>query len=240
MSSTGRREDVHRHSGWLIPGALFFATLLLSGLFLGWYLRPDPRSQTAPTGQSGLVALNLHGASFAVPANYIENAKARAGGDINTLTLVALFPSWQGYSDSQAQLFASNAPDSPLIRLSLRGDASGLKARERLERIYRPNFADAQGEQSAFDMTRYGFVPGSSYGDSDLFAGENNKELMLFLCERPSAQFPSPSCLAIDRPLTAELSYSYRFKRAYLGRWREIATGVDALIAKFRADSVKP
>src|SRR5689334_2069200 len=110
MSSTGRREEVHRHSGWLIPAAFFFAILLLSGLFLGWYLRPGPRSQGAPTGQSGLVELHVHGTAFAVPANYVEDARARAGGDMEALTLVALFPSWQGYSEDQARQFASNAP----------------------------------------------------------------------------------------------------------------------------------
>lgn len=234
MSSTGRREEIHRHSGWLIPGAFFFAILLLSGLFLGWYLRPGPRSQLTPTGQSSLVELRLHGISFAVPANYIENAKARSGGDMEALTLVALFPSWQGYSESQARLFAGNAPNAPLIRLSLRADTNGLTARERLERIYRPSLADAQGEQGPFGLTRYGFVPESGYGDDDLFAGENKNGLMLFLCERTSAQFPSPNCLAIDRRLAPELSYSYRFKRAYLGRWQEIAAGVDQLIARFR------
>lgn len=234
MSSTGRREEVHRHSGWLIPGTLFLATLLLSSLFLGWYLRPGPRSQLAP--QSSLVELRLHGTSFAVPANYIENAKARAGGDMDALTLVTLFPSWQGYSESQARLFASDAPDSPRIRLSLRGDRSGLKPGERLERIYRPSFADPKGEPGPFGLTRYGFVADSGYGDDELFAGRNGNALMLFLCERPSVQFPSPNCLAIDRGLAPELSYSYRFKRAWLGRWREIATGVDNLIARFRAD----
>src|SRR5476651_126722 len=40
------KEDVHQHSGWLIPLAVAFAILLLSGLFLGWYLRPGPRPQS--------------------------------------------------------------------------------------------------------------------------------------------------------------------------------------------------
>src|SRR5258706_5411993 len=215
MSSTGRREEVHRHSGWLVPGGFFFVILLLSGLFLGWYLRPGPRSQVAP--QSSLVRLSLRGVTFAIPANYIENAKARAGGDMDAVTLVTLFSSWQGYSEGQARLFGGNAPDSPLIRLSLRGDATGLDARDRLNRIYRPHVANPQGEQEPFGLTRYDFVPDSGYGDANLFAGENGKGLMLFLCERASAEFPSPSCLAIDRPLASDLSYSYRFKRAYLG-----------------------
>jgi len=234
MSSTGRREEVHRHSGWLLPGMLFLATLLLSGLLLGWYLRPDPRSPPAPTDRSTLVELRLHGASFTVPANYIENAKARAGGDMDAITLVTLFPSWQGYSESQARLFTSNAPDSPLVRLSLRGEPNGLDAQSRLDRIYKPQIANAQGETGPYGLTRYGFVANSGYGEDELFAGNSAQGLLLLLCERASAEFPSPSCLAIDRPLAPELSYSYRFKRAWLGRWQEIATGVDTLIAKFR------
>ncbi|HWU54770.1 MAG TPA: hypothetical protein VN175_04650 [Rhizomicrobium sp.] len=236
MSSTGRREEVHRHSGWLIPGAFLLAILLLSGLFLGWYLRPSFRSQVAPTGQSSLVNLRVHGISFAIPANYIENARARAGGDMNALTLVALFPSWQGYSESQARLFSSNAPDSPLVRLSLRGDPNNLKAEDRLNRVYKPHMVNAEGEAGPFGLTHYGFAPESGYGASDLFAGDSTKGLLLLLCERASVEFPSPSCLAIDRPLAPDLSYSYRFKRAYLGHWREIAADVDRLIAKFRAN----
>jgi len=232
----GRRDEIHSHSGWLIPGIVFFAVMLLSGLFLGWYLRPGPKSLAAPTGQSGLVKLSLHGTSFVIPANYIENAKARAGGEMNTVTLVTLFSSWRGYSEDQARLFGGNAPDSPLIRVSLRSDPNNLDASERLNRIYRPHLAEAQGEQGSFGLARYDFVAESGYGDADLFTGENEKGLMLFLCERPSTEFPSPNCLAVDRPLAPDLSYSYRFKRAYLGRWREVATGVDQLIAKFRAN----
>jgi hypothetical protein len=68
-----------------------------------------------------------------------------------------------------------------------------------------------------------------------LFAGESASGLVLLLCERASADFSSPNCLAVDRPLARNLSFSYRFKRAYLARWREMALGVDSLIAKFRA-----
>jgi len=234
MSSTGRREEIHRHSGWVIPGVFLFAIMLLCGLLLGWYLRPGLKSPGAPTGQSGLVRLNLNGVAFAIPANYIANAQARAGGERDAVTLVTLLFSWRGYSDADARLFGGNAPDSPLVRLSLRGDPSGLGPRERLERIYRPYIAQDRGETGPFGLTRYTFVPDAGYGDTDLFAGGDDKEMVLFLCERASTQFPSPNCLAIDRPLTAGLSYSYRFKRAYLGRWREVAAGVDRLIARFR------
>ena len=43
MTIQDQREEAHGHSGWLIPLGLVCAILLLSGLFLGWYLRPGPR-----------------------------------------------------------------------------------------------------------------------------------------------------------------------------------------------------
>jgi hypothetical protein len=232
MGSTSQKEEIHRHSGWLIPGVFFFAILVLSGLLLGWYLRPGPRSVVAPTGQSGLVTISLRGVSLAIPANYIENATARAGGEMDGITLAMLFPSWHGYSDAEARLFAGNAPDSPVVRLSLRGDPNNLDARGRLNRLYMPHIANPGGESGPFGLTRYSFTPDSGY-EGDLFVGENGKGLVLLLCERASAEFSSPNCLAVDRPLARNLSFSYRFKRAYLARWQEMSAGVDSLIARF-------
>ena len=234
MGSTGQQEEIHRHSGWLIPAAFFFAILLLSGLFLGWYLRPGPKAPAAPTGQSTLVRVTVRGIPFAIPANYIESSAARAGGELDSLALSVLFPSWRGYSESQARLFTGNAPDSPVIRLSLRGDPNDLDERARLDRIYMPYIRDPKGSPGPFGLTQYGFARDSGYERDDLFAGENDKGLVLLLCERASADLPSPNCLAIDRPLAKNLSFSYRFKRAYLARWREVSAGVDVLIARLK------
>jgi hypothetical protein len=234
MSGAGQSEEIHRHSGWLVPAAFFCAILLLSGLFLGWYLRPGPKVSAAPTGQLTLVQMTVRGTAFAIPANYIESSAARAGGEMDSLALAALFPSWRGYSDAEARLFTGNAPDSPVIRLSLRGEPNNLDERARLERIYMPYISNPKGAAGSFGLTQYGFARDSGYERDDLFAGENEKGLVLLLCERASAELPSPNCLAIDRPLAKNLSFSYRFKRAYLARWREVSAGVDVLIAKFR------
>ena len=101
--------------------------------------------------------------------------------------------------------------------------------RARLDRIYRPASPIPRARQAPFGLTRYGFSADSGYRDNELFAGESGKGLELLLCERGSAEFPSPNCLAIDRPLAPNVSFSYRFKRAYLARWREISAGVDKL-----------
>ena len=235
MSNADEQGELHQHSGWWLPLSVLFVILLLSGLFLGWYLRPGPKSTAAPTGQSNLVNLTVRGNAFAIPANYIENAAARAGGDQDSLALVALFPSFWGYSDREAKLFQGNAPDSPVIHVSLRGDANSLAPQARLQRIYGPYLTDRDGASGPFGLTQFGFRRDSGYEQNDLFAGESAHGLLLLLCERAGKDLPSPNCLAIDQPLARNLTFSYRFKRAYLARWREMAGGVHALMRKFES-----
>lgn len=232
MSNTGQQK-IHQHSGWLIPLAFGAAILLLSGLFLGWYLRPGLRTPATPTGQSNLVELTVRGAPFAIPANYIQSPAARGGGDQVSLALAAIFPSLQGYSDTDAQLFQGNAADSPVIHINLRGDTGNLDPKARLERVYKPYLSNPDGAPEAFGLTQYAFRLNSGYERNDLFAGQGASGLVLLLCERAAGDLSSPNCLATDQPLKPGLNFSYRFKRAYLARWREIDSGVGGLVRKF-------
>jgi hypothetical protein len=232
MTIQDQREDIHGHSGWLLPLGLVCAILLLSGLFLGWYLRPGPRTAQA-TDRSNIVALRVGGKAFAIPANFIETPAARSGGDQAAVTLAVLFPSWHGYSDQEARQFAGNAPDSAVIRLSLRGNAGALSAADRLARIYLPYVSNVDGAAGPFELTQYGFRPDSGYGRNDLFVGKTASGPVLLLCEQEAPDLPSPNCIAVDRMIAPGLSLSYRFKRAYLARWAEMSAGADALIRKF-------
>ena len=238
MSHIDRKVTVHQHSGWTIPASILFALLLLSGLFLAWYLRPGPKMGATPTGQSTAIALAIGGRAFDIPANYIQNAAARAGGQQRLVALAALFPSWQGYSDAGARLFAGNRPDSPVVWLTLRADANTLDPQSRLSRIYLPAVADLKGTSGPFGLTTYRFAGNSGYEREDLYTGEAGNGLMLFLCEPPSPQFSSPNCLATDRPLGKSVSLSFRFKRTWLARWRELSEGVTVLVAGFESKAV--
>jgi len=231
--AVGKNDDVHQHSGWLIPLGMAIAILGFCGLFLGWYLRPGPKVGVAPTGQSTIVHVAVRGVRFAIPANFIENSAARAGGDQDSIAVAALFPSFRGYSDADARLFMGNAPDQPVIHLVLRGDPNNLAPEARLARLYMPYITAPKGAAGPFDLTQYGFRKDSGYEQNDLFAGQGDKGLLLFLCERASSALPSPNCIVSDRPMATNLSFSYRFKRAYLSRWREVASGVNQLIARF-------
>jgi hypothetical protein len=144
-----------------------------------------------------------------------------------------LFPSLRGYSESEATLFQGNAVDSPVIHINLRADAGTLDAKTRLERIYKPYAANPEGAPAPFGLTQYEFRPDSGYERNDLFVGQGKSGLVLMLCERSAGDLSSPNCLATDQPLERDLSLSYRFKRAYLARWREIDSGIRGLVEKF-------
>jgi len=45
---------------------------------------------------------------------------------------------------------------------------------------------------------------------------------------------PGPNCLAAAPPPAGNLSFSWRFKRAHLSEWRQIAGGVNRLMARFK------
>lgn len=227
---------VHKHSGWLLPFAVFVITAALSALFLIYYLRPSPRSlmeeQPSPTSDTEVVRLSVHGLALAIPSNDLTYRSAREGGEQKDVALAALLPDFHGYSDAEAQSFSGNAPDSPVIYLLLREDRLNLSEAERLQRIYMGYVANPQGAPGPFGLTQYTFRDDSGYRGEDLFVGETPKGIALYRCVRFSQEVPSPSCLR-DTRLAHGVALSYRFKRAYLVHWREIGDGADGFVRAF-------
>ena len=216
------QAEIHQHSGWVIPLGLGAGLLLLCALVLLYDLRPAALFRNnAPTADSSFVSLALRGVHLQVPGNYLESRASRRGGDVDVLALSAVLPNLRGYSAADAGLFLSNAADSPVVHLMLRGDTNSLSPEGRLSRIYMPYISDPKGAADRFGLTRYTFREGSGYELNDLYQGSSGAGLLLLLCERPAQDLPSPNCLAIDRPVAPGVTLSYRFKLAQLSQWRD-------------------
>jgi hypothetical protein len=179
------------------------------------------------------VSLSVGGLRLVVPANYLDSRSARQGGAQPSVTLSALLPDLRGYSAADARLFQGNPPDTPLLRLFFKSGEADMDAGERLQRIYGPYLDGLKGGDGGFGLTQYAFRPDSGYSRSDLFAGMEGGRMLLFLCERADAELASPSCLVTGQKVAGNVGFSWRFKRAYLARWQEIAGGVDHLLARF-------
>jgi hypothetical protein len=238
---TNRDDDyegtVKQRSGWLIPIAVFVVTAALSALFLLYYLAPPPTSfieeHPSPTSRGDAIAVSVNGMPFVIPANYMIYSSARSGGVRKDLSLWALYPSFHGYTDWESSTFAGNSADSPVIYMLVREDRFNINETARLQRIYLSYVINPEGKQGPFGLTQYTFRDDSGYRNEDLFVGQSEKGLVVLRCVRLSQDVPSPSCLRDER-IGKNVALSYRFKRTHLADWRDIAGGVDALIASFR------
>ena len=233
---TGRVTDeneIHQHSGWLIPFAVAVVVVILCTALFLYYMRPFAlRPGTAPfrdnRASDVAIPVNVGGMALSIPRRYLEPGSAAK----NMTALMAALPDMRGFSQNDAQLFAENGPDSPIVHLLIRANPGDLPVSERLKRLYMPYIANAAGEKGPFGLTHYSFRAGSGYAHDDLYAG--NGGAILFLCEQSAQDLPSPNCLAIDQPIAQGVSLSYRFKRSQLASWRAINDGANRLVAKFR------
>ena len=240
--STDDDETFRKHSGWLIPLAVFVVTFALSAMFLLLYLAPSAPSlfeeQVVPTSRGDIINLKVNGTAFHIPANYIQYASTRQGGERREIALFALLPNLSGWSNWSAQSFSSNAPDSPVVFLDIRKEKLNLTEADRFKRVYLGYVSNPRGEPGPYGLTLYQFRADSGYKDEDLFVGENAAGLVVLRCVRKGSRVPSPSCLR-DMPVAPGVSLSYRFKRTHLSQWRDISENVDKLIASFRKKAAK-
>lgn len=233
-------DTIRQRSGWLIPVGVFAVTAVLSAIVLLYYLAPTPASfiveHPAPTSRTDSIALSVHGVAFRIPANYILYKSARQGGTRKDVSLVAFYPDFGGYSDWDSQVFVQDAADSPLVYLLIREEPFDITEAERLTRIYRNFVTDPAGKAGPFDLTEYSFRDDSGYRNQDLFVGGTTENPVVLRCDRFGPQVHSPYCLR-DIRLKRGVAVSYRFKRALLANWRQIAAGIDQLVASFRAQA---
>jgi len=146
--------------------------------------------------------------------------------------LAARLPGFQGYSLDAAGDFSANAADSPVVTLTLKSTSIPVPEQDRLDRIYLMQVVDSGGATGPFGLRHYVFRAESGYHAEELYVGTVDNATIVLLCDRPSADTPSPNCLR-DLPFGDGLALSYRFKRAHLAQWRALDSGVRSLIGGF-------
>ena len=225
-----------QRSGLFALAVAFFVTACLSAAVLAYYFAPGPPGLSGelpePTDATRPVAISVGSTRFRIPANYIVMTSARRGGVLDEVAIAAMLPRLDGYSLALAKDFGGNAPDSPIVNVRLRSGRVPLPDVERLDRIYRLLVENPEGETQPDGLTRFSFRQDSGYGGQELFSGVLDGQQIVMLCDRLSADAPSPNCLR-DSAFGEGTAVSYRFKRMLLPQWREIDVAVRALVNGF-------
>lgn len=240
MSRRGSSYDsgVKERSGWLVPSAVLLATAVFCAIFLLYYLAPNPATfievHTSPTAQTDSVRLTIGGLVLRIPANYLPYPSDRRGGVRKEVALYASLPDFRGYSVEDSAPFLANGANSPIVHVRVMEEAYELPEAARLSRIYLDHVVDVRGARAPFGLVRYSFRDDSGYRGEDLFVGRGENGILVMRCVRLAVTVSSPNCLR-EMPLTKGVGVSYRFKRARLAQWHEIARGVARLIASFTA-----
>lgn len=238
MSRSDSADDtVRKRSGWLIPLAVIAVTIILSAFFLLYYLFPTPpplfAEQQSPTSDTSIVEVDVNGLKLWIPANYTEFESTRHGGVRREVALFAILPDLAGWSNWNAGDFDDNSPKSPVVYMPIREDKVNLSETERMQRIYLAYSVDPKGQPGPYGLTQYTFRSDSGYRAEDLFVGNTDSGLMVLHCAKLGPDVPSPNCWR-DLKIAKGVSVTYRFKRAKLSHWRDIADGVAKLMTTFQ------
>jgi hypothetical protein len=248
-------EDVRTESSWAGPARILFITLVLAGGFLYYYFGPrvvdihgtNPRA----SARDRPIQMTIGVDTFKIPENYTVFAKSRRGGVQDNVELYAALPDFEGYTLPHQLDFEGNDADSPVVNFSLYDPAKiaaeegqeldgKLSEREKFERIFLPLVTNPKGESWRYGLVHYRLSDSWGGKDEDLFVHENQDgSLILFRCIERVATMPSPWCRR-DVMLSTTLGLSYRFKRERLDDWRDINSGILALVKRFKTTPEGP
>jgi len=188
-----------------------------------------------PTWQAGAFAgpkqlpITVGGMLFNVPSDAIRMRLQRRSGAQDRIDLAFAYPSLSP-PEPQKHVTADTVEETPvvidrlLLSIALRSD--DLSPDDRLRTIY-PRYLDQRAEERN-GLTGRSFLNDTPYHGEDLFIG--NGGAFVTRCTRDDL---TPGiCLTQRRIDTVDMTF--RFPRAWLTDWRDVAEAMEKLVAKLR------
>jgi len=188
-----------------------------------------------PTWHAGAFAgpkqlpITVGGMLFNVPSDAIRMRLQRRSGAQDRIDLAFAYPSLSP-PEPQKHVTADTVEETPvvidrlLLSIALRSD--DLSPDDRLRTIY-PRYLDQRAEERN-GLTGRSFLNDTPYHGEDLFIG--NGGAFLTRCTRDDL---TPGiCLTQRRIDTVDMTF--RFPRAWLTDWRDVAEAMEKLVAKLR------
>lgn len=243
---TATGDEIREESSWRYPLTILVITLLLSALFLYFYVGPSARDLAGenpkPTVSEERSQAVIGDVTLSVPANHTLFPRYRRPGTYEELPLVAAWPRMEGYTPARKSDFTENKANARRIDIVLEEKGSPFAELERLEVLYLPQVIDQRGAPDDHGLTRYTFrqgsatQPASGYADKTMYIGEaeDGARAVLF-CYRDAEDAVVPPDCYRQYDLTKRVTVKYYFKRPYLAEWRRIDERVRGFVDGLQA-----
>jgi hypothetical protein len=222
--------------------ALLIVLVAAAGAFVSYMLWP-----TWPSAEVRLdapaVPVTVAGVLFNVPPKAIRAAVQRQPGAHERIDLVFLWPSLrppEGAGDAAARPVTGNEDDAvPMARtddrffVTIAALGGVLTPAARLHSIY-PRYIEAEATAGPDGLAIVPFRAGTPYEGEDLVYFAEEPEKFFARCSRPARTVPG-TCIREHLLDAAEVTL--RFPRDWLQDWRNVAAGLDRLLAQLHAQN---
>ena len=232
--SAARPQRRHRRAGHnplLGPLALFLIAGTAAISYVGYVLWPrwpdTPVALDAPA-----LPIVVAGSAFNVEPAAIRMRVQRHPGTQERVDLAYVWPTLAP-PDPAEQAAAPGAAVEPIERLfvTIEGADGTMPPIERVETIY-PRYLVAEPVAGPQGLTLRGFRKDTPYAGEELAFESNAPQHFLARCSRHGVVGPG-GCLLEKR--VGEANLTFRFPRAWLENWQQVARGIDTLMARLQA-----
>jgi hypothetical protein len=225
----GARRRGRRLSGGLIAGILFPTLFgLLAIAYVGFVLWPRHLSETPADAPS--LPITVAGVVFNVPTQAIRREVQRRTGAQERIDLAFMWPSLKP-PDPTRDRHAPSDEAIPIDRLfvTITGNDGTLSSAERMKSIY-PRYIERGLAAEAEGLVARAFGDATPYKGEDLVLDPAAPERFVARCSRSGA---TPAVCLLERRI-GTAAITVRFPRAWLSEWKEVAAGIDYLLATLR------
>jgi hypothetical protein len=216
-----------------LPVFVFFAGVFLAIAFVAYVLWPRwPGEAVAINAPS--IPISVAGVVFNIPPAAIRNPIARKPGTHERIDLVYLWPSLNP-PDPAFKPEPSASPLAPdRIFMTIAASEGMLPPAERVKTIY-PRYLEASARTGPGGLALRAFREGSPYQGEELLYDPQDAGRFLVRCTRNGPGATLGICLYERR--IGGTDVTLRFPHDWLDDWRNVASGLERVIASLRASA---
>ena len=224
MSASGRPSRRPQHVGLFAAGGAVLCAAAAAIIYLLW-----PTWQAGASAGPRQLPITVGGMLFNVPSDTIRMRLQRRSGAQDRIDLAFTYPSLSP-PEPQRHVTAETVEDTRvivdrlLLTIALRSD--DMSADDRIRIIY-PRYLDQRAEERN-GLAGRSFRDDTPYRGEDFFVGGNGS----FIARCTRDDLTPGICLTQRRVDTVDMTF--RFPRAWLSDWRDVAEAMERLVVKLR------